>query len=392
MPALTGKAFLVLESLQKKVYSHLQISPPEDRQAESDFSDNPLIDEILAKDSYLSEKERAELKSSLVALMKSEIRDRKLPTQYENPSLYFLMIKLAEEIEEALSAYSMKMPVLPALGTLPTGRVNAMAIAIPNNEYLVVFENQLFIFALLISKVVARAIPFREMINGQSLFSTDEADIERNINENPVIVQRFMELISAYLILGHPGAAPQYILEEPYMRFSSILRDSMELFVMGHEYGHILSGHLSADQLPAHLLGEESVNEIARSWQQELEADAVGLQLLIPAMQKKRGMDLSLSYWGADLFFSCNEVLERGASILNTGQPDQRRIGSHPHAELRRQSLRDVLTNAVPAEQSKGPIALGMVVQKIMNMLWSKTEPSFYKFYEEGVKPALIWQ
>jgi hypothetical protein len=375
------------------VYSRLGESPSGSQDEPNILFNDQVANAILEKNPYLSPEERAKLKVKLAKYWESEVSNLKPPTRYEHPAQYWLMIRLAQEIEEAASLYPIPLPILPAIGTLPTGRVNAMAIAIPkNDEYLVVFESELFTFALLLSKVVAQAVPFQGIDSGRLKFTTDISSVERCLAENPVIVGRFRELMFAYLLTGHPSSAPPYILEEPYLTLSAILRDSMELFVMGHEYGHIIRGHLLGQKESASLLGEENVDEITRSWEQELEADAVGLQLLIPAMQEKRRMDLSLSYWGADLFFSCSDILERGISILLKGQPGYRRVGSHPFAELRRKSLRNILGRSIPENASQGPIKLGMIVEKIMELLWNRIEVTIYELHKRGASLAPIWR
>lgn len=133
------------------------------------------------------------------------------------------------------------------------------------------------------------------------------------------------------------------------------------------------------------------MNEIILYWKQEFEADAIGTRLMIHAMQKS-GMDLSMSYWGADFFFSCHEIIERSISILHTGKEENINIGSHPPIHLRRKNLRDILTSSLPEDVSKGLIKFVLTTEQILEILWEKTRPLIHKSYEENNQLAPIWQ
>jgi hypothetical protein len=63
----------------------------------------------------------------------------------------------------------------------------------------------------------------------------------------------------------------------------------MELFVLGHEYGHALSGHLTNQNAPRRLLGttDADVTEGTWRWEQEDVADIVGLALCRPSAPER---------------------------------------------------------------------------------------------------------
>ncbi|WP_440956116.1 hypothetical protein ACSAZK_03970 [Methanosarcina sp. Mfa9] len=84
-----------------------------------------------------------------------------LPTIYENPDTYSILFDLFEQIEKSAKELLSRLPMRPLIGTLPSGKVNAMAIKVPDtDEFMVVFEDQLFTFANLIAKIIAQSIPF----------------------------------------------------------------------------------------------------------------------------------------------------------------------------------------------------------------------------------------
>jgi hypothetical protein len=157
----------------------------------------------------------------------------------------------------------------------------------------------LFLFALLLSKAVARAMPLRPTEDTGFSFSTDKDHIRQRIDSDDSVVHRFADVLLAYAATGRPGNAEQYFPEAHYGRLAEVLRNSMELFVMGHEYGHIILGHLSqAESTESTPSGAE---EIRYSWTQEYAADFVGANLMLRAMLRDE-YDAPLSYWGADFF------------------------------------------------------------------------------------------
>ena len=382
MTKLEAQRFI--ENLQRRVYSYFDM---EHKLSEEDKRkiENKVLEEILQKITPFTPPEKIgeirEYVKDLVSKMKMEV-----PTRFENPMNYLIISNLKTQIEEAAKDLSVPIPTELVVGTLPTGRVNAMTINVPSSDdFVVLFESELFTFANLLSKVVVKAMPFTGIKNGMLTFSTD---LDRPLDSD--VLRRFQEVIFAYLLLGRPSAAPPYIIEGPYIFLAGYLRDSMELFVLGHEYGHIIKRHFSTGQKTSFFLGGEEVNEIVYNWQQELEADALGMQLMLHAMLK-RGMDLSLSFWGADFFFSCIDIVERGISIIRTGEEDDRPLTSHPPPEVRRDALRKVLRNSLSEDLVEGPIKLGMTLEKIMESLWKRTQPTLRQYYENNQKLAPIW-
>jgi hypothetical protein len=165
----------------------------------------------------------------------------------------------------------------------------------------------------------------------------------------------------------------------------------MECFIMGHEYGHIIEGHLANRSTAAALLGNDKVQEYVRSWEQEFDADAVGASLVIDAMRRQRHFDVALSFWGADFFFSCIEIVERGVSIVKTGQENQLTFGSHPPVALRREALRNALAKSLPEEHAKAAVTLGRTLEQIIEELWSITKPHLLALHNQHQALAAVW-
>lgn len=423
-----SNAQLWLEHMQEKMYTQIDKLAKQQHEKQRTIQDK-VLNEIAAE--FLRPKNRQYL------LEPEERQALKLPTQFENPASYFMLHALSKEIEEAATDLSMSIPIHPLVGTLPTGRVNAMTIALPSsNEYLVIFDPEVFKFAYFLSQVLTRALPVKlDRDSGNLHYSTDENDWTENIGKHPEILEHFQEVLLAYLRGSlidasiHVSVNPDSLTTEGSVRMRDIyippygvntenllaliLFNSMILFIMGHEYGHIIGGHLSQGQTALTLLGEEKVDEVFYSWKQEIEADYTGLGLAINAMQRM-GTDISLGFCGADFFFSCMTIVERGASVLLTGMGKEDlqendfppgsmggeflpALGDHPEIKARQLLLRPALARSVPRDMQSvqmeiaNAIDLGITLEHILDALWSETIPLLQKLHEKGVRPAPVW-
>lgn len=313
-------------------------------------------------------------------------------SQFQDPAWHSLLRNLTGQLDEVLVQRNLKMNPHPIFGSLPTGRVNGMAIRVPrSDELIVLIEEGLFGFFNLAAKAVSRAFPFTGTVDGKLQFSSAQEDLDRELVSKPEISERYTELILAYVVGGHPHMAKPYLPEPNYDGISALLRESTELFVVGHEYGHFLSGHLSQDATQKAKLGEEATDEIMTNWNQEFEADVRGLELMLAAMGQK-GYDLSLSFWGADFFFGCIDTIERAVSIIQTGVVSPQHSTTHPPTLMRRQLLHQVLQNSVPEEHRQGPIQLAGIVQSVLERMWSACEPILQRAHERGVELAPAWR
>lgn len=348
----------------------------------------------------------SEIEKYLTTMRKQmeEIKKIETPTPYENPSYYQIMMEYSKEIEKSLRRnISLKSSsndsrfqnfsenintIRPLFGTLPTGELNARAIAIPfSKDHLVIFETELFPFCGRISKFAACFIPVEGKKSGKLYFSLKEKHIKKTINDNEQIVQQFQEFIINYLINERIDRHSDFFITQTQEFLSNSLLHSMQLFILGHEYGHIVCKHLESSKISGSFLGEEEVKEIIHSHTEELEADIVGFMLMLGAMER-RGFDQALSFWGADLFFSCLDIVERGRCILKNGseEPYWKNLsnyeptGSHPPTVFRRENLREWMEKRY-GEHSIEP---GKAIENIIENLWSSTIPSLLQYYNKG--------
>jgi hypothetical protein len=387
--ATRSQAEIYLEALQERANAALGIVVDQEKRREryKQAIETESLRIIGAYAPTLSDEEQRQLRANTLAYLSKRL-ELELPTRLEDPFAYSLMLHLLDEIEDAARSLS-KHVRRPIVGTIPTRHVNALAVLVPDcPDYLVIFDPEVFMFALLMSKCVVKALPFRGATSDSMTLSTTDRDVQQQVDGDPEVVERFRDVLLAYLLTGEPGNAQPYLPEEPYGTLAGRLRQSMEIFIMGHEYAHIACGHLSRVKVMGATLAGQSVEEIEWSWDQEYEADALGLRLMLHALDK-RGYDLAQSYWGADMFFSCLDVVEQAVSILRKGYIVRTASPTHPPTSDRRHALRTLMRDLHRGDLAA--IALAETLERTVMLLWERTKPRLLLLHQAGQKLAPSW-
>lgn len=217
------------------------------------------------------------------------------PSRYQDPSTYSILTSLATHVEEAATAAGIDLPPRTVFGTLPLGQFNAMAIRVPRTEeHIIVFQDGVFGFLNLLSKAVSTCFPETDGGEGKISFSVHPADIDAHLDRNSEPIERLQQFLDAYVLKGHPDLAAPYILTGTHQAMAAMMLDSAELFVMGHEYAHVIQGHLNQEHIPHEGL-EGDIEVASHPLVQELEADILGLKLSVESMVQKHRVDASLA-------------------------------------------------------------------------------------------------
>jgi len=185
-----------LENLQRRAYSSIGVNAKEIANKYKELFLEVLEEEIKQRENTVSRKELEQYREWKIKDFESTMKIQ-LPTKYENPLWYSTVLNYSRDIEEGtkiwqlpdgelkqhLEEFLIKKPRL-LFGTMPMGRrsVNAMSITVPSSEdYLVVFENELFIFCYLLSKIVARSMYYEGKKENNSIFMPDEKNVVKII-------------------------------------------------------------------------------------------------------------------------------------------------------------------------------------------------------------------
>jgi hypothetical protein len=342
-----------LEQLQRNSISKLGSPTHRQFSNESEFTSDVDFDRLIreaAASFNLSPNQESEFKKRAIE-RRERFRNLRPRSQYEDPALYQIIELWSEQIRTAarqnIEPHDLLDTTHVVFGTLPTGEVNAWSIRVPSvkDTYLITFESGFFYFANLMSLAIARTLPIEQANDGQAVLITDPVKVLDNVRQHPELQEAFRQVILAYLVEGRFDTLPAsyYTTGNPIRDgVATKLYKGMGLFVLGHEYGHILRGDLAGAGV-ASVIGGQKVQKIPHEWEQELGADALGIELAYFAMRVSKD-NLAAIIVGADFFLHCYEIVEQAGSLIATGDvhPDLAG-GNHPPTETRRAWTRQIL-------------------------------------------------
>ena len=310
------------------------------------------------------------------------------PTNLENPYGHWLLRKAVQELEAVLPEIGWELPPQPVAATFATGEVNAFASGVPGiQESLVVVEDGLFHFVNLMSKAVASVIPLTNHENDISSFSVRAEDCAEALRQRPDALERFFEVMVAYLVVGSPSAARPYLLDRPAMVLAHSIWSGMLLFVVGHEYGHVIHGHFGPEHLEREKACKDEVDLIKLNFLYEFQADAVGLELTLRAMFR-RGYDLALSFTGADFLLRCLQVADESRALIARGSKVLDFSTTHPPIFKRREYLRRHLEHDFPKDRAELAVSHAARIDEVVTLLFNGIELRLSDLHRRGVQLA----
>ncbi len=231
------------------------------------------------------------------------------PSLLQDPYAYGAMRQLWIKVDRLSARRGDKLDRQPLLGTLPTGLINARALWLPTNgETAILFDDEIRVLAHMLAKVVASVISVLDESDQDSTeFDLNRAqDPERHA---PEAVRWFAALVDTYMRDGWIRVLPVWVIPPAAHRLALTLCDAFEIFVMGHEYGHLARAH--HEGVVHQVVSEaDGVTEMARQRSQEIEADAYGLRTACDESMEEFGTPI-MGFWGAYIAAKAFELLDR---------------------------------------------------------------------------------
>lgn len=249
----------------------------------------------------------------------------------------------------------------PIIGVLPTGRVNAVALSIPDqSNHILAFEVGLINFMTYLSNYAANhLVPTLSQAGQQTFLVKEEVDSAMTRQLARMMIMYYQQGIPLY-----QDFTPIRQLEQRYLSVG--LRNMMKLFVVGHEYAHVGLGHLSGrDSRPfaPHLIDQVSCQlTLSNGFQDEWEADQVGLLITLVYFLKK---GLPYYFSGAVIFYflKFNSFIYQGLStVLQREFIDQ----SHPPISERINSLESMLSQLLSEQDQLHYLSLKRFYQRLL--------------------------
>lgn len=207
-----------------------------------------------------------------------------------------------------------------AVGELQSLDVNAECYQVPAGRYVVFIKTGTMILLHRIIKAFSLRVGMPDH-DHKKVLSFEETS------------KYVYQTIAMYLLYDVPLGPTIISLPRKQFDFAGALLHFTELFVLAHEFAHILEGHFSDAMILKVKMNKEEVKIFRAEWNKEYEADLCGLQLVVDTATNHDHLSLEnlLSYVGPDIFFTILDLIEKVAG---------RTPGSYPSAISRRENLR----------------------------------------------------
>jgi len=323
----------------------------------------------------LSDEEKKDFTKNYNNSLKSCI----VQTKYELPQSILILSSLFDKVDVAATKLSYQLNKKPFIGTAFSNEFNAFAARVPETEEsLLVFESELFTLCNLLAKIIASCLPdFKIDENGVS-FNCQNTRIKNHIDTNPKIKERFKDFVINAIINSSPNGTKQYFLSAIVSKLHYELLSSLELFIVGHEYGHIYAGHIDKALVKKGINSNEQLELISPDWQMEFEADFYGLNLLVNTDNAEKFLPFSIL--GPELFFTFLDIFERANALVKRGtETHSKGSKEHPPTIERRNKIRKYLENSLPKSHLDSYQVASEFLENVMEILWADFKHTYKK-------------
>lgn len=355
-----------LETLQREAHNALGLEPwPE--------HDEVYWSQIaeLKGSTYLGNKT---IQQQVHAFKKKLFEDHPPSTIFERRDDFAI---LAHRYEVLLAGVAKSGGTLPPalVGTLPSGSVNSHAYAVPDSNYHVItFQQGVFRFLNLCVKVLVLAMPVQEE-NGILLVKPES--ISQRLETSRELNLRFSDMLEAYVIDGEPANALPYIREIPGQEHLEFLLPLSELFLLCHEFGHIVLDHSG--------MAERHVSI-------EFAADRKGMDLLLQCGNiSSNPMFVCHALWSVTVVMAAQDVVEQAVAVLRTGMAYVDRGQSHPSPWERVTKLYETVSPSVPIALRPILSVVTQLMFSVIQELWKRMLPAYVRLHKQGTRPAVIF-
>jgi hypothetical protein len=265
---------------------------------------------------------------------------------------------LSRQVELDLAQLRLDLPYPVFVGEYPTGDFNACSCPSPSGV-LVLVNRGLFVFIYLMAKLYALSVHYdfpspgsvSVRIGEEGLVLPSDAPYAK-----VTIIDHVIDALMSYLLLRQPTKAQRLPpLGGARGLVAATLTTQSEKFVLAHEYGHIVAGHITSNlAVPQPTVGE-GVRLVPISHAKEFQADGYGAAVMVTRDGTAQGIGGGELGWhqavaaGTAFFFALADLIRRFEEA--GGAP---RLTDHPLPAERWNLLRPGFA------LTSGPAALSM--------------------------------
>jgi hypothetical protein len=290
--------------------------------------------------------------------------------RYEDPHVYRVLSFTGKLVQESLRSLGRNSMPIPLVGSARTRRINALSIRV-ESEYddltspnVVVIDSGLLrllshlpyhIFSVLpITYDDVELKQFRDadpVIKGPVAVEliVDPETIRQRMLEKQELLESLAKKVVEFVISDYPL---EVVVREkdfpdltwPLNLFPTAATIAAQVFILGHEFGHAHLGHLGERRIAGDSTRQLLANapEEVYRWDMEYAADTFGLEVAINSHLGpgpiREAYEIGLAYFGCDLFFWLQQLLEMAQKIAEHGSLEMAKIEIE---KLQRESVRE---------------------------------------------------
>jgi len=280
------------------------------------------------------------------------------------------------------------------ISSLPSGAVSALCCKNSWDPFVHIFvDADLTIFCNSIAKIVLTCTMSKTTFD---LLSLEEMLLELLSEE---VDWRVRNLFHSAIFHGTVRASEPFLTAPSLSMRATTLGSAQQRFVLAHELGHMVLGHIGNDEAMNAVEAPSLANAdlLLFSRQAEFEADRYGVAIGTSATKVQQGT--IFDFTGAYVFMKAVHVLEMCKAMVGTG--DGGIDSTHPAAKERAAAIRSSLQDLVGQEIE--PILerldqlfsyIGRIAVTEMSRLLIKgvkpRERIMLRVYEQGERPAIL--
>jgi hypothetical protein len=328
-PCATDPTYKYIERIQFLAY---QSDPMLKKLLDAQRNNAELLRTIKETGEFLDRRDRtkgtkASLDSEKTNRYLRKVLAEKLPTCYESPPAYYIFHTYQKQLDPARASLYGQSADPPKLATIPSTEINAYTY--PGGEdrgSIVAFNSELMNFAWQMTKVT---LPTINIEQGKKLVKIDHSSAyaKEAIEKSSTLKANYANAILEFLLLLDPKTET---LSPSYDPLVITFASGMEMFAVAHEYGHVIKGHHSSTtSIPLGASGGnapgQKVSVYDRSWDQEFEADEVGVHLIAETLSRPTNTDwMKGQGWvfkarGTLFFFKCLDIIDAATYMRDHG-------------------------------------------------------------------------
>ncbi len=227
---------------------------------------------------------------------------------------------LSRQVEIDLAQLRLELGCPVFVGEYPTGDFNAWSSA-SSSGVLVLINRGLCVFIHLMAKLLALSIHYNFPRPGGIAVKLDANGIVVP-NDAPyakdAIIDHAIDALMSYLLLRQPTKAHRLPpLGSPHGLVAAMLTTQAEKFVLAHEYGHVVAGHVTSNRSVPQPAAGRGVHLVEYSHAEEFEADCLAAAAMVTRDATAQGIGGGELGWhqavaaGPAFFFALSDLIRR---------------------------------------------------------------------------------